>query len=356
VHVGHPGLSGVLAEAALAAGVHGRLQLEFFNALDSVPPMVLDDFPPGGRALVVGPGRLGRALVMHAARRWAVEPQDAGRRLEVTLVGPGASEVGRDLCLQYPRLEEVCHIRAYDVDVDSPAFEQSAYLDGREATAAYVAVDDDASGLQAALHVSRALPGVPVVVLTAQHSGLATLASGIRPAGSPIALFDVLERSCRPEILLNGTIELLARAIHADYVRLHVAAGRTVDDNPSLRDWTDLPEATRDANRAQAADVGAKLAAVGCRIQRWTDWTGDVLVFDDAEIERMAELEHERWCRERMAAGWAFGPERDDDRKLTPHLVAWDHLAEGVKDYDRNAVRALPELLTYAGYEIVRAG
>jgi hypothetical protein len=356
VHVGHPGLSGVLAEAALAAGVPGRLQLEFFNALDSVPPMVLDDFPPGGRALVVGPGRLGRALVMHAARRWAVEPQDAGRRLELTLVGPGASQVSSDLCLQYPRLDEVCDLRAYDVDVDSPAFEQSAYLDGAKATAAYVAVDDDASGLQAALHVSRALPGVPVVVLTAQHSGLATLASGIRPVDSPIALFDVLERSCRPEILLNGTIELLARAIHADYVRLHVTAGRTVDDNPSLREWNDLPEATRDANRAQAADVGAKLAAVGCRIQRWTDWTGDVLVFDDAEIERMAELEHERWCRERVAAGWAFGADRDDDRKLTPHLVAWDDLAEGVKDYDRNAVRALPELLTYAGYEIVRAG
>jgi hypothetical protein len=292
--------------------------------------------------------------MVHAARRWAVEPDAAGERLQLTLVGTDADEAGRDLCQQYPRLDQVCDLRAYDVDIDSPEFEQGAYLDGAKVTTAYVAVDDDASGLQAALHASRALPGVPVVVLTAQHSGLATLVSGIRPGDSPIALFDVLERSCRPEILLNGTIELLARAIHGDYVRLQLAAGRTVGDNPSLRDWNDLPEATKDANRAQAADVGAKLAAVGCRIQRWTDWTGDTLAFDDAEIERMAELEHARWCRERVAAGWAFGPARDDDRKVTPHLVAWDELAEDVKDYDRNAMRALPELLTYAGYEIVR--
>jgi hypothetical protein len=194
-----------------------------------------------------------------------------------------------------------------------------------------------------------------VVVLTAQHSGLATLVSGIRPGDSPIALFDVLERGCRPEILLNGTIELLARAIHGDYVRLQRAAGRTVADNPSVTDWDDLPEATRDANRAQAADVGAKLAAVGCRIQRWTDWTGDALVFDDDEVERMAELEHERWCRDQVAAGWSFGAVRDDERKVTPHLAAWSELADDVKDYDRNAVRALPELVTFAGYEIVRS-
>jgi len=354
VHVAHPGLSVLLAEAALASGRNGHLQMEFFNALESVPPMVLDEFPPGGWMLVAGPGRLGRAMVVHAARRWSAERGATGPRLRVILVGSGAGQATAEVCLQYPRLDQVCDLRGVDVDVASPQFEQGAYADGAEVTGAYVAVDDDASGLQAALSVSKALPHVPVVVLTAQHSGLATLVSGIRSGGSAIALFDVLERSCRPGLLLNGTIELLAQAIHADYLRTQRAAGRTVADNQSLRDWDELAESTRDTNRAQAADVGTKLAAVGCRIQRWTDWTGDGVTFDAGEVERMAELEHERWCRDQKAGGWTFGPVRDDQRKVTPFLAPWDQLSDDVKEYDRNAVRALPELLTYAGFEIVR--
>ena len=167
MHVEEPGLSGLLAEAALGAGGTGQLRLEFFNVWESVPPTVLDEFPPGDHLLVAGAGPLGQALVMHAARRQA----GAGRRLQATLVGPGADAAGRELTDRYPRL---------------------------------------------------------------------------------------------------------------------------------------------------------------------------------------AELEHERWCRERTAEGWTAGPTRDDERKVTPYLVDWDQLPEDVKDYDRNAVRALPELLTFAGYEIVR--
>jgi hypothetical protein len=335
VHVAQPGLSELLAEAALGAGGTGQLRLEFFNVWESVPPMVLDELPPGDHMLVAGAGPLGQALVMHAARRQA----GAGRRLEATLVGHGADTAGRNLTERYPRLAEVCDLHTFDMAVDSAAFTPP------DATSAYVTGD-----LRDALSVARALPAVRTVVLSSERSGLSTLVSAITPPSSSIVHFDVLERSCRPEIVLNGTIELLAREIHAAYIRDQV--GRT--DSPALRDWEELPESTKEANRAQAADVGTKLAAVGCRIQAWTDWTGDGPAFTPAEIEIMAELEHDRWCRERRAEGWTAGPARDDERKVTPYLVDWDQLPDDVKEYDRNAVRALPELLTFAGYEIVR--
>ena len=354
VHVAHPGLAHLLVEGALATGAEGPLRLEYFDVWESVPPMVLDEFPPGGNMLVVGSRRLGRALVVHAARRWAGDPDRADRRLRATLVGPGAAEAGRDLDDRYPRLDHVCDLTVHDVDIDSPQFERLTSAT-RDVTSAYVAVeDDDAHALQAALTLSRVAPHARIVVLTTRRSGLATLVSETHPGASPIVLFDALERSCRPEILLNGTIELLARAIHRNYVRAQAAVGRTAADNPSLREWDDLSDGTKEANRTQAADVGRKLAAVGCRIRPWTDWTGDGLAFTPEEIERMAEMEHERWCRERTAEGWTYAPTRDDTRKTTPYLVPWDDLAEDVKDYDRHAVRALPELLTHAGFEIVR--
>ena len=352
VHVDHPGLANLLVEGALAAGAEGRLRLEYFNAWESVPSIVLDEFPPGAHMLVVGPDRLGWSLVAHAARRRAADDTLPGRQ-RVTLVGHGAEEAGRDLAGRFPRLDAVCELAVHDVSVDSAEFERVTSSAG-DITSAYVAVEDDGEALQAALTLSRVLPRVPIVVLTDRRSGLTSLVSDLRPGASPIALFDVLERSCRPEILLNGTIELLARAIHRNYVREQAVVGRTAEHNPALREWDELPEHTKEANRAQAADVGTKLAAVGCRIRPWTDWTGDGLRFTPEEIERMAELEHDRWCRERVAAGWTYGPARNDERKTTPYLVPWDQLTEDVKDYDRNAVRALPELLTYAGFEIVR--
>lgn len=336
VHVAEPGLSGLLSEAALGAGGSGQLRLEFFNVWESVPPIVLDDFPAGAHLLVAGTDPLGSALVMHAARRAAAE----GDHLRATIVGQGAGDAGRALTARWPKLAEVCDLVALDVDIEQATLPA-------DATSAYVTGDDQ---LRSALVLSRALPGVRTVVLTAERSGLATLVSGITPASSTIVLFDVLERACRPEIVLNGTNELLARAIHAVYMRSQ--AGRT--DAPALVDWEELPEATKEANRSQAADVGTKLFAVGCRIQAWADWTGEGPAFTGAEIETMAQLEHDRWCRERRADGWTAGPTRDDERKVSPYLVDWADLPDGVKDYNRDAVRALPGLLTFAGYEIVR--
>jgi hypothetical protein len=302
--------------------------------------MVLDEFPPGDHLLVAGAGRLGRSLVVHAARRRAAE--GPGRRLQVSLHGEDADEASRDLHARYPRLRDVCDLRVAD---DAPT----------DVTSVYVTGEDDAALLRDALRLARTVPQVTTVVLTTERSGLATLMSGITAESSSIVLFDVLERASRPDVVLNGTIERLARAIHGAYVRDQRAAGHTPADNPSLRDWDELPESTKESNRTQAADVGTTLAAVGCRIQSWTDWTGGGVTFTAGEVERMAVLEHERWSRERRAEGWTVGPTRDHERKVTPYLVAWDELPEDVKDYNRNAVRALPELLTFAGFEIVRA-
>jgi hypothetical protein len=46
---------------------------------------------------------------------------------------------------------------------------------------------------------------------------------------------------------------------------------------------------------------------------------------------------------------------RDNERKTSPYLVPWAELPEDVKEHqNRSAVRAIPELLADAGYEIVR--
>jgi hypothetical protein len=71
------------------------------------------------------------------------------------------------------------------------------------------------------------------------------------------------------------------------------------------------------------------------------------------DIETMARMEHERWVAERLLEGYNPGP-RDVTRMTSPYLVPWGELEEGIRDYDREAVREIPGLLAAAGFEIYR--
>jgi hypothetical protein len=74
-------------------------------------------------------------------------------------------------------------------------------------------------------------------------------------------------------------------------------------------------------------------------------------------VEIMAGLAREHWVAERRRAGWASGPERDALHKISPYLDAsYADLPEDVKEWDRQAVRAIPEVLAAAGYEVYRPG
>jgi hypothetical protein len=151
-------------------------------------------------------------------------------------------------------------------------------------------------------------------------------------------------------------LELVARAIHADYVRRMRSEGEGSSDDPSLLPWDELPETLRDSNRDQAADIESKLAAVSCEVA--TEAGGRVLVreFSADEIEQLAGLEHERWEAERLADGWTLGPVKDPVAKRSPYLVPWRDLSEDVRDLDRDTVRRIPQFLGEVGLLVVRSG
>ena len=58
-------------------------------------------------------------------------------------------------------------------------------------------------------------------------------------------------------------------------------------------------------------------------------------------VEAIAEVNHDQWATDRIADGWRYGPQRDDEKKLHPDLVPYDDLPEGEKLYDRNAAKAI---------------
>jgi hypothetical protein len=154
------------------------------------------------------------------------------------------------------------------------------------------------------------------------------------------------------ERLPAALLETVARAIHEGYRRDQ--AERKPEDDPAMAPWEGLPESLRESNRAQAGQIFEKLRAIGCDVQEAVGEHPAPFVFAEPEVELLSELEHERWVAERRSDGWTAGSERDVDRKVTPYLVGWDDLPEDVREWDRESVRRIPEVLARVGLEIRR--
>lgn len=390
VHIVDVELCGML-QSAMQAGMPGAAMVDYFNVYETGARTMLGEWPPFGtgegsrdespRMIVVGMGRLGRNLVVHAARDWYFTRKNESSRLRITCIDRDAAAKVRSLSLRNPRLEGVCDLQAFQMDVVSPEFEEGAFLfdpQGRcDVSAAYVCFDDDARSLATALKIHRRLGAntPPIVIRMIQLSGLARFLrfgeSGPEPSGATIGkvveewgpredfanlhAFGLLDRTCRPDLLFAGNVEKLARTIHEVYVLQQKEKGVSREANPSMADWDGLPDSLKKSNRQQARDIDRKLKAVKCRIVPLTDWSAELVKFKPEEVEIMAEMEHDRWCEERLRGGWNYAPgPKDIPKKTSPHLITWEGLSEEIKEYDRNTVREMPAYLARAGYWIFR--
>jgi uncharacterized membrane protein len=151
--------------------------------------------------------------------------------------------------------------------------------------------------------------------------------------------------------------EHLAQAIHDDYGTIHtssVEAAVTRNQVPggaSLGPWDELPEEFKESNRAQARQIGEKLAVIGCLMVPVFDPTLD-FTFDDGELQLLARLEHERWMQERTAQGFEPGPARYG--RVRPDLVPWELLSDEARARNIRAVRRIPEMLARVGFQVLR--
>lgn len=71
-----------------------------------------------------------------------------------------------------------------------------------------------------------------------------------------------------------------------------------------------------------------------------------------ALTEQLAQNVHEVWSAGRIADGWRWGEQRDDERKLHPCLVPYDQLPESEKEYDRNTAIQTIKTILKLGYKI----
>ncbi|HII99085.1 MAG TPA: PAS domain-containing protein [Methanoregula sp.] len=151
-----------------------------------------------------------------------------------------------------------------------------------------------------------------------------------------------------------GTHELVARAIHEEYIALQKKAKQTPETNLSMRPWDELPRRLKESNLRQVEDIWRAFHTINCSIALSTDSREPLFSFTESEVEFLSEREHEQWMAERKRKGWEYGRVRDDQQKIHDCIIPWEELPEAEREKDRNAVRALPGILAKVYLKIIR--
>lgn len=308
-------------------------------------PLHLGLDPPFGQRphlLILGFAPPARALLLQALR---LIHYGEGRAW-VTVACADPSALGAEIAARYPQAGQVAEIRCITLDpIDLSPFPP--------VTQVLVCLDPAEPGLALVRHLAQRLAqaqGVsPPILLEIGDA---------RPRGSPdgwdgqIFPFSYLREACRPQVLLDGEGDDLARTIHEHYRDSIAAQGRDPGTEPAGAPWSRLAGTYREANRRQADHIGAKLAVTDCRAV--PEEQVESFAFTPLETERLAVIEHQRWAADRHLDGWAYAPERDNARKLHPQLVPYAGLSGPMRDLDRYAVRGVPALLARSGLGVVR--
>lgn len=373
-HIVDPELCQLLEERETMRASRDWFVLNFFSIHRTAARVILDDHPPfaweGKRrphVLVVGLGSMGRNLAARVGRIGWDRHRGAGQQLRMTVIDYRAETKIETLRLRHPRLEECCELTPLSIDVKDPEFQAARFLFHKERkneldiSSAYICLGQDSVALVAALTLARKLRGsdVPIVVRMWHKGGLTRLLrteqGGTESGYENLHAFALLNRACIPETLLALPLEVMARVAHERYVRQQLALGETSASNPSLVPWEELPDSLKQSNLDQADSIGDRLHSIDCDITPAGDWALEPFEFTPEELEQLAEEEHERWYEERKEAGWTYAPgPKNIEAKTSPDLVPWARLSEEAREKDRGAMRALPDLLAEAGYQIYR--
>ena len=71
-------------------------------------------------------------------------------------------------------------------------------------------------------------------------------------------------------------------------------------------------------------------------------------------VEAMAKNVHDVWAQSRIEQGWTYGPERNDQLKYHPCLVAYEELPDVEKAYDRDTAVGTLKLIQKLGFKITK--
>jgi voltage-gated potassium channel Kch len=368
VHIVDFKLCTLLSRHRIFTNTEDAFEISVFNVYENSARVMLREHPLDRSGIsaedlrdvhlvVAGFGQMGESIVLQAAR---IAHFANDKKLRITVIDKIAEEKMRSFYGRYPQFDKVCEIVFLKGDIENTEIIEKicewAY-DEKNVTSAAVTFNNDAQSLSCALNIISRLhnSAIPIAVRMTEENGLGMLLeSDVKGSDrlNYIYPFGMIGLICTREILVNEKLNLLAKAIHTDYVRKAKADGRPENDL-SILSWEQLHPDLKSSNLQQADHIPVKLRAIGYYSSRPEIGKSPVTAFADEEVELMAKMEHARFNAERFLAGWTIGP-KNIEEKRSPYLVPWEELPENIKEYDRDTVRKIPHRLGLIGEVIYR--
>jgi len=175
--------------------------------------------------------------------------------------------------------------------------------------------------------------------------------------------FPILNKVSNPEYIVDKLLDRKAIAVHhrwvrkalADYVSAVESCLSKDEDipqpKPTLMPWYLLDEEICEDNRSVVEHLSIKLRAVGQLndISHFSHPEKAIVDYDflkdDSVVERLAEIEHRRWMATKLLYGWEQGNTRNTLLKEHESLIDYDQLDEETKNFDRDQIREMKEII-----------
>jgi TrkA-N domain/RyR domain len=304
----------------------------------------------GAHLIAIGEGPTLHEIVAQLAQCNFAIP---GCRMRVTLIAKNAQAALNGMLTKYPGLADCVDFSLqncnFPEDGSWPEIEKIAAES--KPFAAIVDLGDETASIKLSLRLRRILDmagstTVPIYTRAWKQHQLSEFLRGLeRSEKQPdrLAIFGDLKSLTGPQQLLDEKIDILASATHEVYR----ASTKDTGEQPAS-DWSALSEQAKESNRAFADHIPVKLAELGLDISK----SGIAASLSEADIERLAGIEHWRWSQALKIRGWRLG-ERNEIQKTHPLLKPWEALDPKEQDINRAMVRRIPAIVHAAKLELV---
>ncbi|MEQ1741634.1 MAG: NAD-binding protein [Candidatus Nitrotoga sp.] len=264
---------------------------------------------------VIGFGWLGQALTVQAANLW--QHEDAECRLGVTVIDPGIADISKRFLARFPALNKDFSswnpmeskfaplLRLNFIADDALAIDAEFVKKHQLGTVKvfYICIPDEETAVKVAQMLVRAyrdfscgesgsgcVADIKVVLCLPKGISLAhDLKSSLEKTG--VCFFDALSNA----VPLTNNESFIGEHLDADAKRIHEFY-RTKYDIPV---WENLSESLRESNRYSADHIDVKKRAI-------FKAGDDINALIDNHKEVLMQMEHQRWCAERLLDGWRY--------------------------------------------------
>ena len=367
IHIIDPELRDFLMSDKFKSGVSSGIRYHYFNIYEIGAYSILNEYPVFlgegtqlDNIVIYGFDLLGQQLLLSISKTW-YQRINKELKADITIIGREVSRGVEQITNKYSYLLDSCDLNVIDLhDFDQYSIgEKLGKRFGIEnKKQIYICLDQDLDTIKCGFIINSIFSGekTSIVVITKRNEGMAKLVANMhKPISDNVNLHfaGFYENACNIDYLLNGLIERISRSLHSgylSYVKTKDGSGYIQTKNK----WVDLPNKYKESCRKEAEHIYNRLTLIGCELIITRHWDDQQFQFSEDEIETLSRSEHERWKKERLAAGWKLGDKRNEKKRINPNLVKWDSLPCDVQEYNKRETMRIPINLARVGITIRR--